>query len=379
MEEVFNETEYYKVFNCTSDPTAAEMFTFFEHNPAGLVCLIIATVITAVQTVIMIDGIVWISKNIPHAERSSSMIWLYSIWPVFCIVSLCGLYIPKAALLSNAGANLFLFPTIYNYLALLVDYFGGEDAMISKMKDHPIKYSRPPCCCCCCCCPPGMCSRVLKRKQFNRLELLVMQISVVRPLLLFLSEMFVLDGTFPVDNPFNYMAPGLYIQILTVGSTLTAMQVLGTLNASCRPHLKQYSTQSKFLIVQFALLMCNVQNTLINFILNGLGGCGNPYPYKSRDYIWNCFLIILESLIFQPICIKYLRTLKGNVLFIPQKLKKSKTYAGTSLMKAGQKGLLEEATEAADLDGASEKTPLVMRRARSHSDIKEGYGSVITV
>ncbi|XP_022104840.1 organic solute transporter subunit alpha-like [Acanthaster planci] len=376
MEEEFNETEYYKIFNCTSDPSASEMFAYFEHNPGGLACLIIATVITAVQTVIMIDGVIWISKNIPHAERSTSMMWLYSIWPVFCIVFLCGLYIPKAALLSKAGANLFLFPTVYNYLALLVDYFGGEDAMIGKMKDDPVKYNKPPCCCCC---PPKKCRGILKRRQYNVLELLVMQVAVVQPLLLFLSETFIIDGTFPMQDPFNYMAPGLYIQILTVISTLTAMQVLGSFSSAFAPRLTQYkySTGPKFVIVQFALLMCNVQSTLINFIV-GAVSCSNPYPYKSRDSMWNGFLVIIESLIFQPICIKNLRTLKGNVLFLPPQLKKSSTYAG-SLVKAGGGSLLEKALEATDLNKATEKTPLSIRRSRSSSNLKEGYGSVITV
>ena len=54
----------------------------FEYNPGGLACVILATVITVIQTIVMIDGIVWITKNIPHSERASSMIWIYSLWPV---------------------------------------------------------------------------------------------------------------------------------------------------------------------------------------------------------------------------------------------------------------------------------------------------------
>ncbi|XP_071785324.1 organic solute transporter subunit alpha-like [Asterias amurensis] len=362
------------MFNCTSDPTAEELFEYFEYNPGGLACVILATVITVIQTIVMIDGIVWITKNIPHSERASSMIWIYSLWPVFCIVSLFGLYLPRAALLSNAAANLFLFPTIYHYLNLIVDYFGGEDAMIGKMKDFPVKYNRAPCFCCCCCVPEKLYTHVLKKKHFVKLEVLVMQIALIRPFLLLLSQIFIIDGTFPNDNALDYTQPGLWIIILTIASTLTAMQVISTLHNATKPRLKamHYSTIPKYLVVQFALLMTNLQNAFLAFAMAAIE-CGNPFPYKSRVDVWNCFLVIIWSLVFQPICVKYMRTLKGNVLYIPHQLKSSESYSVISLAEA-----TGEATE-----DMNENAPLVTGRLRSTGDSNVvdniSYGSVITV
>ncbi|XP_033635755.1 organic solute transporter subunit alpha-like [Asterias rubens] len=401
-------TETHMEFNCTTNPTAAEMFQYFEYNPGGLACVILATVITVIQTIVMIDGIVWITKNIPHSERASSMIWIYSLWPVMCIVSLFGIYLPKAALLSITAANLFLFPTIYNYLNLMVDYFGGEDAMIGKMKYFPVKYNRPPCGCCCSCCPEKCYSRVLKKKQYIRLEMLVMQIAVIRPAMLFLTQMFIIDGSFSTKAIFDPGLPGLWITIVTVVSTMTAMQVLGTIHHATKPRLENYSTVPKFLVVQFGLLITNLQPSIITFAIVAVP-CANPFPYKARVEVWNCFLTIIWSLVFQPICFKFLRTLRGNILYIPPKLQAKRRSGGSAAAKSSAydndkqsqalTGLITKPSESQNMspgvevareaneiieeeeEEPDEETPLRRRRYSTGCvDEKMGrYGSVIEV
>ena len=90
--------------------------------------------------------------------------------------------------------------------------------------------------------------------------------------------------------------------------------------------------------------------------------------------VWNCFLVIIWSLVFQPICVKYMRTLKGNVLYIPHQLKSSESYSVISLAEA-----TGEATE-----DMNENAPLMTAgRLRSTGDSNMvdniSYGSVITV
>ncbi|XP_038073845.1 organic solute transporter subunit alpha-like [Patiria miniata] len=374
----------HREFDCSFDPRAAEIFANISENPELLAVIIIGTVLTIGQIISLVEGCTWIAKNIPHSERSTCLIWMFSCWPVFSIVSLVGLYIPRAALLSNIASNMFLYPTMYHFLLLIVDYFGGEDSLIGKMRGHLMHFNQPPLLCCCCCCPKAFCHNKLTKKKYLFLEIVVMQVAVARPIMQFLTLMFDLDGTYPYPS-YDPRSPHVYLLVLNTISTMSSMQSILIIYNSAKPAIKDlggYNTLPKFILLESFVLVSGLQMSIIGFAIGGVP-CSKPFPFMSRGSSWNAFITILWGIIFQPVSIKYLRTLKGNVISLPSKFrddKKSTNLPGLiarakeRLQRGGEVSIDEEAAEASE---AEERTPL-RRRRYSTGCVDDGtsYGTV---
>ncbi|XP_072018879.1 organic solute transporter subunit alpha-like [Amphiura filiformis] len=353
--------------NCTN-PSASEVFREeLPDNPALIAILSIATIITIVEWIVFIEAAYYVNTNLPYHDRAVRNIWIIGIYPVYCFTSLLALYVPRAALLCTIAANFYFFPCLYHYFQLMLDYFGGLDAMVQKYKDTDgILWGRPPLCCWFMGCGRFKWAKIkITRRNILILETLTMQIAVFRPLVLFLTQVLKLDLTFPL-GVMNASGPFLYLTLTTVFTTLSAMTSLTILYRGMRDELPQYNVVPKFLCTQIALILANLQpGVMLVLVSTGVLVCEDAiFPHVYRGEQWHGFALICESVLLYPMVLKYFRGLKGNLLYMPGSLKKTRSYGGSST-----KTMEDEM-------GGTEKQPL--RKVRSGSSLSE-YGTVETV
>lgn len=52
------------------------------------------------------------------------------------------------------SAPRFYAVCFYLLMKVIVEGFGGKEAVLRTLKDTPMRIHTGPCCCCCPCCPP---------------------------------------------------------------------------------------------------------------------------------------------------------------------------------------------------------------------------------
>ncbi|XP_041469468.1 organic solute transporter subunit alpha-like [Lytechinus variegatus] len=296
--------------NCSYTPLAKEMLdNLLEENPKMLPILITCTLITAIEAILFFEAWMWVLQHIPYSDRRTSIVWIIGIYPVFCATCLLGLYIPRAAGLCTLTGTAFFAVCLYEFITLIVDYFGGLDAMITRMDGTKFSIARPPLMCLFQCLPKVK----MTRRNYRILEACVLQTAIIRPVMLFITEVLNIDGSID-ENPSIASTIMLTLNCITLVSAIFAVSALIVLFSASKNFLKPYRIRIKFLCVQTALILSNVQSVLLVILTRfDVVQCNKPFNTPDRGYQWHCFLLTLESgIMFIPTLIIF-RTTNGNV------------------------------------------------------------------
>ncbi|PIK52945.1 putative organic solute transporter subunit alpha [Apostichopus japonicus] len=116
--------------------------------------LIVAFISTFITVAIYIYALVKVRQHNPlGSQRRGALQLVFGLFPVFALTSLCGIIIPRAAYSVEWGASVYLAITIYSFLGLVTEYFGGTAAMMKFFEENKVSYAQPPFACCCVCLP----------------------------------------------------------------------------------------------------------------------------------------------------------------------------------------------------------------------------------
>ncbi|PIN99472.1 hypothetical protein AB205_0197990 [Aquarana catesbeiana] len=89
-------------------------------------------------------------RNIQSSRRTCLYLWILGVYPVFCISSIIGMFIPRSSGICNFVASIYHSITLWKFLELITDYFGGKGQMLEVLGHQTVSPNPPPCCCCCC-------------------------------------------------------------------------------------------------------------------------------------------------------------------------------------------------------------------------------------
>ncbi|XP_071834029.1 organic solute transporter subunit alpha-like isoform X2 [Apostichopus japonicus] len=243
---------------------------------------------------------------------------------IFCLTALLGLFIPRAAGLCTFTAAAYFAVVLFEFMHLIIDYFGGLESMLLQMKGAQMSVARPPTMCLFFCLPKFE----MTRRNFRILEVGVLQVAFLRPLTLFTSELLSIDGRLGQSE--NAGIASLVINCVILATSLTAIQCLLIFFYASRKYLKKFYIGPKFACVQLALIFSNVQSALLSILARfDVIECYPPFPFTVRGYQWHLFLITIEStLMFIP-TLYFFRNVKGNIMEDPhRKLRRTSTFAG---------------------------------------------------
>ncbi|XP_023584527.1 organic solute transporter subunit alpha isoform X2 [Trichechus manatus latirostris] len=153
------------------------------------------------SVIIFLEDAVYLYKNTRCPIKRRTLLWSSSAPTVVSVFCCFGLWIPRSLMLVEMAIASFYAACFYLLMMVMVEGFGGKEAVLRTLKDTPMRIHTGPCCCCCLCCPPFK----LTRKKLQLLMLGPFQYAFLRITLIVVGLFLIPDGIFdPADVSQEY-------------------------------------------------------------------------------------------------------------------------------------------------------------------------------
>ncbi|KAM6443951.1 organic solute transporter subunit alpha [Liasis olivaceus] len=287
---------------CFSQPPTA-MQLLRQQNFVDLAIIGMATFLTLLSVIIFVEDAVYLSKKIRCFVKMKTLIWSSSAPTVVSVFCLLGLWVPRAMTLVEMAVGSYFAVCFYLMMLVMVEGFGGKEAVIKALKDTPMLIRTGPCCCCCLCCPPIM---MTKRKL--RLMLLgTFQYAFLKVSCTFLGLVLSTEGLYDTAD-ISATSVGLWINTFLGVSTLFALWALAILFRQAKSHLAEQNMTAKFVCFQVLLILVALQPSIFTILANeGQIACSPPFSSRARGQQMHAQLLILETFVLAVLARMYYR------------------------------------------------------------------------
>ncbi|XP_038071420.1 organic solute transporter subunit alpha-like [Patiria miniata] len=292
------------------DLTSEELFEDIGKSAAAITAIVLLTATSILTLAMFIESVFSANKKIPNSRRRVRLIIMMGIYPTMSVTSMISLYVPAAHLLNTLVASVYFSVALFQFLMLIIDYYGGKAAVVEKLKDQRISLASPPLTCCCPCWMPKI---TMTPSNLRNLRRIVMQVAFIRPLLFFISLVLWTDGKYTHGN-IAIDEPYIYITTFSALSGLLALYgIILFLTASLEP-LRSFRIRPKFFIVQMVLILISTQNLILAILADVyVIPCVAPFSSDSRANYIGDMMIIVEMLFFSVLSRMYFRGRFGNI------------------------------------------------------------------
>lgn len=282
-------------------PTALQLLR--EHSPVSLAITGMATFLTLLSIVIFTEDAIYLSKKVRCFIKMKTLIWSSSAPTVISVFCCFGLWIPRAMLVVEMAINSYFAVCFYLLMMVMVEGFGGKEAVIKALKDTPVNINTGPCCCCCPCCP-----RITMTKRTLKLMMLgTFQYAFLRGACSFLGLVLATEDLYqPADISATSVA--LWINTALGVSTIFALWSLGILFRQAKTHLAEQNMVPKFACFQVLLILTALQPSIFSILANaGTIACTPPFSSRARSQQMNMQVLILQTFIMTVVARLYYR------------------------------------------------------------------------
>ncbi|XP_041261707.1 organic solute transporter subunit alpha isoform X1 [Onychostruthus taczanowskii] len=258
-------------------PTSRQLL--HQLDTAQLIILGLCTIMTLLSVVIYVEEVSYLFRKIRCPIKMKTLCWSSSAPTVVSVVSCFGLWFPRSMMVVEMATTAYFAVCFYLLMLVMVEGFGGKEALLSTLKDVPMVVSTGPCCCCCPCLPRITMSRI-------KLKLMILgtfQYALFKAVAVFLGLILATDGNY---NPADISAESvsLWINTLVGVSALFGLWGLGILFRQARLHLAEQNMQAKFTCFQILLLLTALQPAIFSILANnGSIACSPPFSSKARS------------------------------------------------------------------------------------------------
>ncbi|XP_043852068.1 organic solute transporter subunit alpha [Dromiciops gliroides] len=305
-------TNYSVPVECFSHPpTAAQLLT--KLNFVELVITGILTLFTVISVVIYLEDATYLYKNIRCPIKRKTLIWSSSAPTVVSIFCCCGIWIPRSLMLVEMAVTSYFAICFYLMMMVMVEGFGGKEAVLRTLKDTPMIVHTGPCCCCCPCCP----RLILTKRKLQVLMLAPFQYVFFKMVFVLLGLLLIPDGIY---NPADISAEStaLWMNTLLGVSTLLALWALGIIFRQARLHLGAQNIGGKFAIFQVLVVFTALQPSIFSILASvGQIACSPPFSSKIRSQVMNCHLLVIETSLMTVLTRIYYRKRDDKMGFEP--------------------------------------------------------------
>nr|XP_020032070.1 organic solute transporter subunit alpha [Castor canadensis] len=270
-------------------PTAAQLLSVL--GPMEIALTVVMTFLTLGSIAIFLEDAIYLHKNTLCPIKRKTMIWTSSSPTVVSTFCCFGLWIPRSFLVVEMAITSFYAACFYLTMRLMIEGFGGKEAVLKTLKDTPMVIHTSPCCCCCPCCP----RLILTRKKLQLLMLGPLQYAFFRISLSLVGLFLIPDGVYD-PTEISEKSTALWITTLLGVSTLLALWSLSILFRQARLHLGDQNMGSKYAVFQILVIVTALQPAIFSILANGGQiACSPPFSSKVRSQVMNCHLLILET------------------------------------------------------------------------------------
>ncbi|XP_032486066.1 organic solute transporter subunit alpha isoform X2 [Phocoena sinus] len=243
-------------------PTAAQLLR--ASGPVEISLTVIMTLLALGSVAIFLEDAVYLYKNTYCPIKRKTLLWSSSAPTVVSVFCCFGLWIPRALMLVEMAITSFYAMCFYLLMQVMVEGFGGKEAVVRTLKETPVMIHTGPCCCCCPCCPQLMLTR-------KKLQLLML-------------------------GPFQYAF--FKITLSLVGLFLLPDGIYDPADV--------------------LLILTALQPSIFSVLANGGQiACSPPFSSKIRSQVMNCHLLILETFLITVLTRIYYRRKDDKVGYEP--------------------------------------------------------------
>ncbi|NXG25785.1 OSTA protein, partial [Grallaria varia] len=282
-------------------PTSRQLL--HQLDMAQLAIMGLCTIMTLLSVAIFVEEAFYLTRKIRCPIKMKTLCWSSSAPMVVSVVTCFGLWFPRSMMVVEMATTAYFAACFYLLMLVIVEGFGGKEAVLSTLKDVPMVVSTGPCCCCCPCLP----RITMSRKKLRLLMLGTFQYAFCRAVAVFLGLVLHADGNYnPADISAESVA--LWINTLVGVSTLFGLWALGILFRQARLHLAEQNIQGKFSCFQVLLVLTALQPAIFSILANnGSIACSPPFSSKARSQQMNAQLLIPQTFILTVLTRMYYR------------------------------------------------------------------------
>ena len=250
----------------------------WQQFPQSQLAIYIAGFATGVSLVV---SSITVHRHLVHWSKprtQGQIIRIVLVCPIYALASLLSLIVSEAAsLYVETVRDLFEAFVIYTFLALVLEYAGGEAACVAKICHMPpLRH------------PLGPCARALPTMPRNHLLLRkckqgTLQFVIVKPLMAFTGLIAALAGAYS-----NYWYQACVLLIYNVSYTL-ALYWLFVVYLATKSVIARHSPVAKFVAVKGIVFATYYQSLAVAFFP------GLPREDGTR---WNDFILCVEMIGF---------------------------------------------------------------------------------
>ncbi|XP_030352373.1 organic solute transporter subunit alpha [Strigops habroptila] len=272
-------------------PTSRQLLQ--QLDTAQLAIMGLATTMTLLSVAIFVEELFYLTRKIRCPIKMKTLRWSSSAPTVVSVISCFGLWIPRSMMVVEMATTAYFAVCFYLLMLVMVEGFGGKEAVLSTLKDVPMPVSTGPCCCCCPCLP----QITMNKRKLKLLMLGTFQYTFCRVVGVFVGLVLSTDGNY---NPADISAESVALWINTVvgASTLFGLWSLGILFRQARLHLTEQNIKAKFACFQILVILTALQPAIFGILANnGNIACSPPFSSKARSQQMNMQLLIPQTFI----------------------------------------------------------------------------------
>uniref|UniRef100_A0A8C5MXN5 Solute carrier family 51 member A n=1 Tax=Leptobrachium leishanense TaxID=445787 RepID=A0A8C5MXN5_9ANUR len=253
----------------------------------------ILTVLSILSVIIYLEDVFYLKKKVLCPVKRRTLIWSSGTPTIVCVFACFGLWIPRSAMFVEIGIGMYFAICFYLILMVIIEGYGGKDALIKKMENTTMHINTGPCCCCCVCLP----RMKLTKKNLNLLIIGASQMAFLKPLFNIIGLILWADGVFNTED-FTVGSIALWMNSLLGVSTVLALWPIGILFREARTQLADHNIGTKFAIFQILLILTTLQTSVFGIVAGaGQLPCVPPFMFKARSQMMNNQLLIVETFI----------------------------------------------------------------------------------
>ncbi|XP_029472634.1 organic solute transporter subunit alpha isoform X2 [Rhinatrema bivittatum] len=286
---------------CFSEPpTSAQLF--YQLNTLELSIFGILTFLTLLSLIICTEEAVYLLKKVHCPGKQMTLVWSSAAPTVISVCSCFGLWFPRSMMFVDMGIAAYFSVCFYLTLMLMIQGFGGKEALVKALENKPMVISTGPCCCCCPCLP----RMKMTMRKLNLFILATFQLSFLKPVFTFIGIILWSDGTYNVED-ISPSSPSLWIGTFLGVSMIIALWPLGILFREAKVHLAEQNMKAKFAVFQILLILTALQQSIFSILASvGQIACSGLYSSKARSQLMNNHLLIVETFLMAVVVrIKY--------------------------------------------------------------------------
>nr|XP_056706247.1 organic solute transporter subunit alpha [Euleptes europaea] len=294
--------------------------TTVDHSITGAV-----TFLTLFSIIIFIEEALYLSKKVRCPVKMKTLIWSSSAPTVVSIFCCVGIWVPRSIMVVEMAIGSYFAACFYLMMLVMVEGFGGTEAVLKALKGTPMVISTGPCCCCCPCCP-----RILMTKRKLKIMILAtFQYAFFKTACVFLGLVLDTEGLY---NPSDISAGSVALWINTcLGvSTLFALWGLAVLFRQAKAHLSEQNIVGKFVCFQVLLILTALQPSIFSILADvGQIACSPPFSSRARSQQMNMQILIIETFLMTVLARMYYRKPDGRAAYGPVTPPESKAETGS--------------------------------------------------